>query len=182
MSKIGKRPIPIPEGVKVEVKGDRVVVEGPLGKLEARYEPAYVEIEVAGSEIRVHRKGDRAPFRARHGLYRALIANMVHGVTKKWERRLLIQGLGYRARMEGRTLVLELGYSHPVRYEIPEGVEVEVPDNNTIIVRGIDKQLVGQVAANIRRFRPPEPYHGTGIRYADEVIIRKAGKAGVKAG
>ncbi|HDI10889.1 MAG TPA: 50S ribosomal protein L6 [Candidatus Acetothermia bacterium] len=182
MSKIGKRPIPIPEGVKVEVKGDRVVVEGPLGKLETRYEPEYVEIEVAGSEIRVHRKGDRAPFRARHGLYRALIANMVHGVTKKWERRLLIQGLGYRARMEGRTLVLELGYSHPVRYEIPEGVEVEVPDNNTIIVRGIDKQLVGQVAANIRKFRPPEPYHGTGIRYDDEVIIRKAGKAGVKAG
>ncbi len=182
MSKIGKRPIPIPEGVKVEVKGDRVIVEGPLGKLETRYEPEFVEIEVADGEVRVHRKGDRAVFRARHGLYRALIANMVRGVKEKWERRLLIQGLGYKARMEGRTLVMELGFSHPVKFPVPDDVEIEVPDNNTIVVRGIDKQRVGQVAADIRKFRPPDPYHGKGIRYADEVVRLRPGKAGVKTG
>lgn len=182
MSKIGKRPIPIPEGVKVRVEGDRVVVEGPHGVLETRYEPQFVEIEVSDSEVRVHRKGDRAPYRARHGLYRALIANMVRGVKEKWERRLLIQGLGYKARMEGKTLVMELGYSHPVKFPVPEGVEIEVPDQNTIVVRGIDKQRVGQVAADIRRCRPPDPYHGKGIRYADEVVRLRPGKAGVKAG
>ncbi len=182
MSKIGKRPIPIPEGVKVEVKGDRVIVEGPLGKLETRYEPEFVGIEVADGEVRVHRKGDRAVFRARHGLYRALIANMVRGVKEKWERRLLIQGLGYKARMEGRTLVMELGFSHPVKFPVPDDVEIEVPDNNTIVVRGIDKQRVGQVAADIRKCRPPDPYHGKGIRYADEVVRLRPGKAGVKAG
>jgi len=182
MSKIGKRPIPIPEGVEVRVEGDRVVVKGPHGTLETRYEPEYVEIEVIDSEVRVRRKGDRAPYRARHGLYRALIANMVHGVTKKWEQRLIIQGLGYKARMEGKTLVMELGYSHPVKFPVPEGVEIEVPDNNTIVIRGIDKQRVGQVAADIRKCRPPDPYHGKGIRYADEVVRLRPGKAGVKAG
>jgi len=180
MSKIGKRPIPIPDGVRVIVEEDRVIVEGPHGKLEQRYEPKYVEIKVEDGEVRVIRKGDRSVYRARHGLYRALIANMVHGVSQKWVRELEIHGLGYRARMEGNTLVMELGYSHPVRYEIPAGVEVEVPDQQRVIVRGIDKQLVGQVAANIRAFRPPEPYRATGVRYKGEEIVRKAGKLGVK--
>jgi len=180
MSKIGKRPIPLPEGVRVTVHEDEVVVEGPHGRLLQRYEPKYVEIVVEDDTVRVARKGDRAAFRARHGLYRALIANMVHGVSQKWERELEIHGLGYRARMEGNTLVMELGYSHPVRYEVPAGVEVEVPDQQRIVVRGIDKQLVGQVAADIRHFRPPEPYRATGIRYRGEEIVRKAGKLGIK--
>lgn len=180
MSKIGKRPIPLPDGVKVTVSEDEVVVEGPHGKLVQRYEPQYVRIGVEAGEIRVERKGDRAIFRARHGLYRALIANMVHGVSQKWRKELEIHGLGYRARLEGKTLVLELGYSYPIRYEPPAGVELEVPDQQKIVVRGIDKQLVGQVAADIRAFRPPEPYRATGIRYKGEEIVRKAGKLGVK--
>lgn len=180
MSKIGKRPIPLPEGVRVTVHEDEVVVEGPHGRLLQRYEPKYVEIVVDHGTVRVERKGDRAAFRARHGLYRALIANMVHGVSQKWARELEIHGLGYRARMEGNALVMELGYSHPVRYEVPAGVEVDVPDQQRIVVRGIDKQLVGQVAADIRAARPPEPYRGTGIRYKGEEIVRKAGKLGVK--
>jgi len=180
MSKIGKRPIPLPDGVRVTVTEQEVVVEGPHGRLVQRYEPQYVEIVVDDGEVRVQRKGDRAVFRARHGLYRALIANMVHGVSRKWQKELEIHGLGYRARLEGKTLVLELGYSHPIRYEVPQGVEVEVPDQQKIVVRGIDKQLVGQVAAEIRAFRPPEPYRATGIRYKGEEIVRKAGKLGVK--
>ncbi|HIQ00016.1 TPA: 50S ribosomal protein L6 [Candidatus Bipolaricaulota bacterium] len=180
MSKIGKRPIPLPDGVKVTVTEDEIVVEGPHGKLVQRYEPQYVLIVVEDGEVRVERKGDRAVFRARHGLYRALIANMVHGVSQKWQKELEIHGLGYRARLEGKALVLELGYSHPIRYEPPAGVELEVPDQQKIVVRGIDKQLVGQVAADIRAFRPPEPYRATGIRYKGEEIVRKAGKLGVK--
>ena len=180
MSKIGKRPIPLPDGVRVTVTENEVGVEGPHGRVTQRYEPQYVEIVVEDGQVRVERKGDRAVYRARHGLYRALIANMVHGVSQKWQKELEIHGLGYRARLEGGALVLELGYSHPVRYEVPQGVEVEVPDQQRIVVRGIDKQLVGQVAAEIRAFRPPEPYRATGIRYKGEEIVRKAGKLGVK--
>lgn len=180
MSKIGKRPIPLPSGVRVTVGPTRVIVEGPLGKLEQDYEPDYVTIEVHDGAVRVERRGDRAKFQARHGLYRSLIANMVRGVTEGWQKELEIHGLGYRARLEGRALVMELGYSHPVRYEIPDGIEVAVPDPTKITVRGIDKQLVGQVAADIRALRPPEPYHGTGIRYKGEEIVRKAGKLGAK--
>jgi len=180
MSKVGKRPIPIPEGVKVEVLEREVVVQGPLGTLRCPYEPEYVTIKVEDGVVRVERKGERAPFRARHGLYRALIANMVQGVTKKWEKELEIHGLGYRAKLEGRTLVMELGFSHPVRFPIPEGVEVEVPEPTRIIVRGIDKYLVGQVAAEIRKIKPPEPYRGTGIRYKGEEIVKKVGKLGAK--
>lgn len=181
MSKVGRKPIPLPPGVEVEVGPAEVVIRGPLGTLSCPYEPKYVAIEVADGAIHVTRKGERAPFRARHGLYRALLANMVHGVTRNWERELEIQGLGYRARLEGKALVLELGFSHPVRYEPPQGVELVVPDPNRIVVRGIDKKLVGQVAADIRAFRPPEPYRGTGIRYKGEVIVKKAGKLGAKA-
>ncbi|MGC9529731.1 MAG: 50S ribosomal protein L6 [Candidatus Bipolaricaulaceae bacterium] len=180
MSKIGKRPIPLPAGVRVVVEDGRVVVEGPHGRLEQPYEPHYVEINVGGDAVHVKRRGERAAFRARHGLYRALIANMVRGVSERWERHLEIQGLGYRARMEGTTLVMELGYSHPIRYQPPAGVEVEAPDQQKIVVRGVDRQRVGQVAADIRKFRPPEPYRGTGVRYRGEEIVRKAGKLGVK--
>lgn len=181
MSKIGKRPIPLPPGVKVEVLPHEVVVQGPLGTLRCAYDPAYVTIKVEDGTVRVERKGDRAPFRARHGLYRALIANMVQGVTKKWEKELEIQGLGYRAKLEGRTLVMELGFSHPVRFALPAGVDVEVPEPTRIILRGIDKYLVGQVAADIKKIKPPEPYRGTGIRYKGEEIVKKVGKLGAKA-
>ncbi|MCR4392153.1 MAG: 50S ribosomal protein L6 [Candidatus Acetothermia bacterium] len=180
MSKVGKKPIRLPDGVRVEVHADQVVVHGPHGTLACPYEPEYVTVEVENGEVRVERKGERAPFRARHGLYRALIANMVQGVTQKWQKELEIQGLGYRARQEGKALIMELGYSHPIRFEIPPGIELEVPDPARIVVRGIDKRLVGQVAANIRAFRPPEPYRGTGIRYRGEAIVRKAGKLGAK--
>lgn len=180
MSKIGKKPIRIPAGVKVDVHPDRVVVRGPLGTLECPYEPKYVTIRVQDGEVVVERKGEEALFRARHGLYRALLANMVQGVTQKWQKTLEIQGLGYRARLEGQTLVLELGYSHPVRYEIPPGIECTVPEPNRIVIQGIDRQVVGQVAANIRSFHPPERYRGTGIRYRGEEIVRKAGKLGAK--
>ncbi|HAZ27865.1 TPA: 50S ribosomal protein L6 [Candidatus Acetothermia bacterium] len=180
MSKIGRKPIRIPDGVAVTVQPRRVTVRGPHGTLDCPYEPEYVAIGVEGGEIRVERKAERAPFRARHGLYRALLANMVRGVTEKWQKELEIQGLGYRARAEGKALVMELGYSHPVRYEVPDGIEVAVPDPARIVVRGIDNRLVGQVAADIRAFHPPEPYRGTGIRYRGEEIVRKAGKLGAK--
>jgi len=180
MSKVGKRPIALPEGVQVELQDGRVIVRGPHGALEQAFEPEYVDIVVQGGEVHVTRKADRAVYRSRHGLYRALVANMVHGVHERWQRELELRGLGYRARLEGRTLLMELGYSHPVRYELPEGIEVEVRDNTKVTVTGIDKQLVGQVAAHIRGYRKPEPYRGTGIRYRDEEVARKAGKVGAK--
>lgn len=180
MSKIGKRPIPLPDGVQLELLEDRVLVKGPNGVLEQPYESKFVSVEVREGAVHVSRRGERAVFRSRHGLYRALIANMVHGVNEKWQRELELRGLGYRARLEGNALVMELGYSHPIRYEIPEGVEVEVRENTRVMVSGIDKQKVGQVAAHIRRFRPPEPYRGTGVRYRGEEVARKAGKVGVK--
>ncbi len=180
MSKIGRKPIRVPDGVEVTIQPRQVTVRGPQGTLECRYEPEYVTIGVQEGEVRVERKAERAPFRARHGLYRALIANMVRGVVEKWQKELEIQGLGYRARAEGKALVMELGYSHPVRYEIPEGIEFSVPEPNRIVVRGIDNRLVGQVAADIRAFHPPEPYRGTGIRYRGEAVARKAGKLGAK--
>jgi len=180
MSKVGKRPIALPERVQVELHDGRVIVRGPHGTLEQAFEPEYVDIVVQDGEVHVTRKADRAVYRSRHGLYRALIANMVHGVHEGWQRELELRGLGYRARLEGRTLLMELGYSHPVRYELPEGIEVEVRDNTKLIVTGIDKQLVGQVAAHIRGYRRPEPYRGTGIRYRDEEVARKAGKVGAK--
>lgn len=165
----------------MEVGPREVVVQGPLGTLRCPYEPEFVNITVQEGRVVVARRGERAPFRARHGLYRALLANMVQGVTKKWEKELEIQGLGYRAKLEGRALVMELGFSHPVRFPIPEGVEVEVPEPTRIVVRGLDKALVGQVAADIRKIKPPEPYRGTGIRYRGEEIVRKVGKLGAKA-
>ena len=178
MSRIGKKPIPVPDGVKVEIREDTVIVEGKHGRLVQRYEPDKVTVELTDGQIVVQRKGESKEYRARHGLYRSLIANMVQGVAEPYSKTLILKGLGYRARLSGQTLELEVGYSHTIRYEIPQGVEVEVPSQDQIIVRGPDKQLVGQVAAEIRAFRPPEPYKGTGIRYKDEQIIRKEGKLG----
>ncbi len=180
MSKVGKRPIALPEGGQVELHDGRVIVRGPHGSLEQVFESEFVDVGVHEGTVHVTRKADRAVYRSRHGLYRALIANMVHGVSQKWQRELELRGLGYRARLEGRTLVMELGYSHPVRYELPDGIEVEVRDNTRVTVTGIDKQLVGQVAAHIRGFRKPEPYRGTGVRYRGEEVARKAGKVGAK--
>lgn len=181
MSRIGKRPIAVPEGVKVEVTADRVIASGQQGRLEQRYEPEKVSVELRDGEISVQRKGDSPEFRARHGLYRSLIANLVRGVAEPYSKILILKGLGFRARLTGRTLELEVGYSHPIRYEVPEGLEIEVPAQDQIVLRSPDKQLLGQVAAKIRAFRKPEPYQGTGIRYKDEQIVRKEGKLGRKA-
>ncbi|MCR4404654.1 MAG: 50S ribosomal protein L6 [Candidatus Acetothermia bacterium] len=181
MSRIGKRPIPIPEGVKVEVTPDRVIVAGKHGRLEQRYEPDKVSVELRDGQIAVERKGDSPEFRARHGLYRSLIANMVRGVAEPYSKTLILKGLGFRARLAGRTLELEVGFSHPVRYEVPEGVLVELPAQDQIVLSSPDKQLLGQVAAKIRAFRKPEPYQGKGIRYKDEQVVRKEGKLGRKA-
>jgi len=188
MSRIGRRPIPIPEGVKVTVEPERVIVEGPQGRLEQPYDPQYVSVAVEDGLIRVSRKGEEKAYRARHGLYRSLIANMVQGVQKPFEKRLQLVGLGYRAKLQGQELTLEIGYSHPVRFKLPEGVTAEVNEVRSggieaeIVLRSPDKQLVGEVAAEIRALRKPEPYKGTGIRYADEQIIRKEGKLAGAAG
>jgi large subunit ribosomal protein L6 len=178
MSKVGKVPIKIPAGVKVEVGPTTVAVEGPHGRLVQAYRPEMVEISVADGAAVVTRRQDGKSYRAFHGLYRSLVANMVHGVATRWEKALVVRGLGYRARVQGRTLVLDLGYSKPVEYEMPEGLDIEVPNPAEIVIRGADKQRVGQAAAKIRAFRKPEPYKGKGIRYKDEVVPHKAGKLG----
>ncbi|MFN8160047.1 MAG: 50S ribosomal protein L6 [Solirubrobacterales bacterium] len=175
MSRIGRKPIPVPDAVSVEVSSGRVDVKGPRGELSQTVSP---EMSIAQSEgvLTVARPTDRGEHRALHGLTRSLIANMVEGVTDGFEKRLDIEGVGYRAQLKGRSLELALGYSHPVSIEAPEGIEFEVPQPTEIVVRGIDKQLVGQVAADIRKRRPPEPYKGKGIRYRGEHVARKVGK------
>jgi large subunit ribosomal protein L6 len=175
MSRIGRKPISIPEAVTVEVAPGRVAVKGPKGEL-AQSLSSEMAIEQDDGAIVVKRPTDRGEHRALHGLTRSLIANMVEGVTEGFEKRLEIQGVGYRAQLKGRKLEMALGYSHPVSVEPPEGIEFEVPQPTEIIVRGIDKQLVGQVAADIRKRRPPEPYKGKGIRYRGEHVMRKVGK------
>jgi large subunit ribosomal protein L6 len=175
MSRIGRKPIPVPEAVTVEVGPGRVSVKGPKGELAQSLSPD-MTVEKDDGVIIVKRPTDRGEHRALHGLTRSLIANMVEGVTDGFEKRLEIQGVGYRAQLKGKKLELALGYSHPVAVEPPEGIEFEVPQPTEIIVRGIDKQLVGQVAADIRKRRPPEPYKGKGIRYRDEHVMRKVGK------
>jgi large subunit ribosomal protein L6 len=175
MSRIGKKPIEIPDGVTVSVGPDRVTVNGPKGELSQAVSPA-MKIEQANGTLTVERPTNRGEHRALHGLTRSLIANMVEGVTNGFERRLEIQGVGYRARLQGKALELALGYSHPVSIPAPEGIEFEVPQPTEVIVRGIDKQLVGEIAARIRKQRPPEPYKGKGIRYAGEHVRRKVGK------
>jgi large subunit ribosomal protein L6 len=182
MSRIGKLPIPVPSGVKVTVQPDRVLVEGAAGRLEQSYEPQFVSVAVENGTVRVRRKGEAKEHRARHGLYRSLIANMIQGVQKPYEKKLQLVGLGYRARLQGQQLMLEIGYSHPIAYALPASVKAEVKEVRSggieaeITLRSPDKQLVGEVAAEIRKLREPEPYKGTGIRYHDEHIVRKEGK------
>jgi large subunit ribosomal protein L6 len=175
MSRIGRQPIELPTGVNVSISPGRVMVNGPLGEL-AQQVPARMKIEQAEGTITVARPTERGDDRALHGLTRTLIANMVEGVTKGFEKRLEIQGVGYRAALAGSNLELQVGYSHSVRITPREGVEFEVPIPTQVIVRGIDKQVVGQTAAEIRKVRPPEPYKGKGIRYEGEFVRRKVGK------
>jgi large subunit ribosomal protein L6 len=175
MSRIGKQPISVPDGVTVSLGPGRVTVNGPKGELAQDVSTRMQIAEDAGT-LTVARPTDRGPDRALHGLTRSLIANMVEGVTDGFERRLEIQGVGYRAKLAGKALELNVGYSHPVTVQAPDGIEFEVPQPTQIIVRGIAKQVVGETAARIRRVRPPEPYKGKGIRYEGEQVRRKVGK------
>jgi large subunit ribosomal protein L6 len=175
VSRIGKQPISLPDGVEVTIEPELVKVKGPKGELQERVSRA-IDVSEEDGQVVVTRPSDRGEHRALHGLTRSLIANMVEGVTNGFEKRLEIQGVGYRAQLQGRRLVLSLGYSHPVEMEAPEGVDFEVPAPTRIVVRGISKQAVGEVAAGVRKQRPPEPYKGKGIRYEGEYVARKVGK------
>ena len=175
MSRIGRQPIPVPEGVTVSIEPALVTVNGPKGELSERVN-GDLKVEQDDGNVVVSRPSDRGEHRALHGLTRSLINNMVVGVTEGFEKRLEIQGVGYRAQLKGKNLELALGYSHPVPIEAPDGIEFEVPSQTEVVVRGIDKQLVGETAARIRKKRPPEPYKGKGIRYKDEYVARKVGK------
>jgi large subunit ribosomal protein L6 len=175
MSRIGRAPITLPAGVEIDIGPGRVGVKGPRGSLEQAI-PREMTVSLDEGVVTVTRPTDRGPHRSLHGLTRTLVANMVEGVTNGYEKRLEIQGVGYRAALRGSSVELLLGFSHPVVVEPPAGIEFEIPAPTQIIVRGIDKQSVGQVAADIRRLRPPEPYKGKGIRYAGEVVRRKVGK------
>ena len=178
MSRIGKQPIPLPEKVDVAIEDRRVTVRGPKGEVATTL-PETITIAVDDGQVVVTRAGDEGRHKALHGLARTLVANMIEGVTKGFSRRLEIIGVGYRAEASGRKVRLTLGYSHPIEYAAPEGVEIVSPTPTVIEVRGADKQAVGQVAADLRGFRPAEPYKGKGIRYEGEVVRRKAGKTGV---
>jgi large subunit ribosomal protein L6 len=176
MSRIGKEPVPIPSGVDVDLSADTITVKGPGGTLtQARH--GGIDIAVEDGQVHVTRPDDEREARQLHGLYRTLIANMVTGVTEGYTRRLDIVGVGYRAAMQGTSIKLQLGFSHDVVVDAPEGITFEVPTQTQILVKGASKQQVGQVAANIRSLRPPEPYKGKGVKYSDETITRKAGKA-----
>ncbi len=178
MSRIGKKPIPIPGKVQVTIDGSDVTVKGPKGELSHTF-PSAISIAQDGGQVVVTRPSDEREHRALHGMARALIANMVTGVSTGFEKALVIEGVGYRAEMQGKTLVMHLGYSHPISVEPPAGIEFSVEERTrTIRVRGIDKQAVGETAAFIRKQRPPEPYLGKGVRYENEIIRRKAGKTG----
>jgi large subunit ribosomal protein L6 len=180
MSRIGKQPIPVPQGVKVDVQGSAVTVEGPKGKL-AHTVPTGVAVTLASGIVTVARSSDHRTVRALHGLTRALISNMVRGVKDGFERKLDIVGIGYRAQLQGRNLQLALGYSHPVIFPLPDGIQAEVERQVAITLRGADKALLGQVAAQIRSLRKPDPYKGKGIRYSGEFVRKKVGKkAGAK--
>lgn len=179
MSRIGKRPIPIPDKVTVIVNGQDISVKGPKGEL-SRTLPSGVVLEQENNQIVIQRRDDSRVSRERHGLCRTLVANMLEGVSKGFQKRLEIQGVGYRAQVQGRNLNMSLGYSHPVKFEPPPGIEFLVESNTNIVVSGIDKEVVGNIAAMIRNARPPEPYKGKGVRYSGEFVRRKAGKAGKK--
>ena len=181
MSRIGKKPVAIPAGVEVKVDDNNLVtVKGPKGELQGQVSKL-VKVEMKEDGLEVTRDSDERTVRSQHGLARTLIANMVEGVSQGFERKLLLEGVGYRAEKKGNTLVMQLGYSHPVEMVDPEGITTETPDATTILVKGIDKSLVGNYAANIRAWREPEPYKGKGIRYDGEFIRRKEGKTGAGA-
>jgi len=179
VSRIGRKPISLPAGVKVTVDGNMVTVQGSKGTL-AQTIPDDITVTQEDNQILVQRASENKKYRAYHGLSRALIANMVEGVTNGFEKKLELVGVGYRAQMQGKKLVISIGFSHPVEVDAPEGIEFEVPAPTKITIKGIDKQLVGNTAAHIRAIRKPEPYKGKGIKYENEVIRRKAGKAGGK--
>jgi large subunit ribosomal protein L6 len=179
MSRIGKNPIPIPAGVTVAVEGTIATVKGPKGELK-QHVPEGLNYELAEGQLEITRPDESKTMRARHGLVRALIANQVQGVTDGWQKKLEIEGVGYRAAVKGKVLDLQLQFSHPLEYPIPDGITIECPEPTKIVISGIDKQKVGQVAAEIRAYRKPEPYKGKGIRYEGEHIQRKAGKAAGK--
>lgn len=177
MSRIGKKPVTLPKGVKVTVHGAEAVVEGAKGQLKCPI-PAGIALDVKADSVILTRANEEAQTRAYHGLSRALLQNAVQGVTEGWKKELDIVGVGYKAALEGGKLRLDLGYSHPILYEAPGGIQIAVEKNTHLTVTGIDRQLVGQVAADIRKFRKPEPYKGKGVQYTGEVIRRKAGKTG----
>ena len=178
MSRIGRKPIPVPDKVEVTISGRDVSVKGPKGQVSTRV-PETVTVELKDGEVLVTRGGEETRHRALHGLARTLVANMIEGVTSGFSRRLEIIGVGYRAEASGRKVKLSLGFSHPIEYAAPEGVEIATPQPTVIEVRGADKEAVGQVAADLRGYRPAEPYKGKGIRYEGEFVRRKAGKTGV---
>ncbi len=177
MSRVGKMPVAIPSGVDVKVDGKHVTVKGPKGELARQFHER-VTISIDEGVAEVARQDDSREARSLHGLSRALLANMVQGVSEGFKKELEIVGVGYRAALKGQDLEMQLGFSHPVSVSAPEGISFEVPEQTKVIISGIDKELVGQVAANIRKIRPPEPYKGKGIRYSGEYVRRKAGKAG----
>ena len=179
MSRIGNKPITVPEGVEIKIDGQKITVKGPKGTLEKEFHKN-MKINLEGNVLTVVRPDDQPENRSLHGLTRTLLNNMIEGTTKGFERKLEVNGVGYRASKKGNNLLLNLGYSHPVEVEAPEGITFDVPSQNEIIVKGMDKELVGQTAAVIRTKRPPEVYRGKGIKYAEEVIRRKEGKAGKK--
>jgi large subunit ribosomal protein L6 len=181
VSRVGRMPVVIPTGVQVDISGANVGVKGPKGEMKRTFSPL-IGIEMKNGQIEITRKSDQPAERALHGTTRAVLANMILGVSSGFERVLEIEGVGYRAEMSGKNLVLHMGYSHPVEMEPPAGVSFDVDQKTRkVFVRGFDKELVGQVAANVRNVRPPEPYHGKGLHYLGEVIRRKAGKAGKAA-
>ena len=180
MSRIGLKPIPLPSGVEIKIDGNTSIVKGPKGELR-QHIPSGIDIAVEDGQIVCKRPSEAPKVKAKHGLVRALLANQVAGVTEGFSRQLEIVGVGYRAELKGKNLVMNLGYSHPIDVPAPEGITFEVPEQTKVIVKGADKQVVGQIAAEIRDLRPPEPYKGKGVRYADEHVQRKAGKSATKA-
>jgi len=181
VSRVGRKPIAVATGVKVEQSGSEIKISGPRGVLSATVHP-HIGVEVKESRILVSRSSDLKPDRALHGLWRALMQNMVTGVTQGYTKKLELVGVGYRAELKGKKLQLLLGFSHPILFAPPEGIKIETPTQTNIVISGIDKHLVGQVAAKIRSFRPPEPYKGKGVKYEGEYIRRKAGKAAAASG
>ncbi|MEW6236943.1 MAG: 50S ribosomal protein L6 [Candidatus Omnitrophota bacterium] len=178
MSRVGRLPIPLPSGVQVAIDGQNIAIKGPKGQLDFEI-PRPITVTQSDDHLLVERPNNERQTRALHGTSRALIANMVNGVSQGFQRKLQINGVGYRASVQGSMLTLELGYSHPIKYELPPGIAAEVEKNVEITVKGIDKHLLGEVAAKIRSFRPPEPYKGKGVKYAEEHIRRKVGKKNV---